>query len=369
MKATEAQRAAAVGKLKGEAEGGFSGLYNRSRGSKIAVQLVLYVFVALFISICTVLGHSEEHSRATLTGSDGQNGFLFLVWPSMIVLLHLFVYCRRCFCWSLPAGMLWLFFGDPIATPCWMAASGYFIALASRQITPAVSPLLLLLVSGIAYVMIYEHVSHEVFFGLFVALTLLTAVREKWLVDRARRRNAIAEDADPDIGFGPKKTAAPAAEKQACGDDSEALSAAQEHVDLTDAQRPFTLFWQEIYRLQQQSPLPALLQKELDGVIDYAQRIMGCMQEDPADVQPGTAFLQRYLPQVTNVVKRGLSLSQQLSLHGRTDEIEQQYLQALQALHSAFAQQHIRLLENDTLEFETDLSVLNSLLKTDGFKP
>ncbi len=41
---------------------------------------------------------------------------------------------------------------------------------------------------------------------------------------------------------------------------------------------------------------------------------------------------------------------------------------ALQALNSAFAQQHLRLLENDTLAFETDLTVLNSLLKTDGFK-
>jgi len=29
----------------------------------------------------------------------------------------------------------------------------------------------------------------------------------------------------------------------------------------------------------------------------------------------------------------------------------------------------LRLLENDTLAFETDLTVLNSLLKTDGFKP
>jgi len=42
---------------------------------------------------------------------------------------------------------------------------------------------------------------------------------------------------------------------------------------------------------------------------------------------------------------------------------------ALQALNSAFAQQHLRLLENDTLAFETGLTVLNSLLKTDGFKP
>jgi len=29
----------------------------------------------------------------------------------------------------------------------------------------------------------------------------------------------------------------------------------------------------------------------------------------------------------------------------------------------------LRLLENDTLAFETGLTVLNSLLKTDGFKP
>lgn len=363
MKPIEAQRATATDKLKGESENGFSGFYNRSRGSKLAVQLVLYVFVALFISFCTILGHSEEYSQSTST--DGQNGYLFLVWPSMVVLLHLFVYCRRCFCWCLLAGMLWLFFGDPIATPCWMAASGYFIALVSRQNTPAISPPLLLLVSGIAYVMIYEHVAHDWFFGLFIALTLLSAVRERWLVARARLHKVIATDAEPDIWSGRKNSLPPTVEKQAGRNDDKAPSDILED----DApQLPFAPFWQELYRLQQQSPLPVLLQKELDGVIDYAQRILGCMQEDADDVQPGTAFLQRYLPQVANVVKRGLSLSQQLSLHGRTDEIEQQCLQALEALHSAFAQQHIRLLENDTLEFETDLSVLNSLLRTDGFK-
>lgn len=110
------------------------------------------------------------------------------------------------------------------------------------------------------------------------------------------------------------------------------------------------------------------MQRELEGVIRYTERILECMEEDENDVQPGSAFLERYLPQVANVVKRGLALSGQLSLHGKTDEIEQQSVRALQALHSAFAQQHMYLLENDTLAFETDLTVLNSLLRSDGFR-
>lgn len=115
------------------------------------------------------------------------------------------------------------------------------------------------------------------------------------------------------------------------------------------------------------SELSVALQAELNGVIEYAERILQCMQDDPQDVKPGSEFLYRYLPLVSSVVKRGLMLSGQLSAHHSRDTIEHQCLQALQALKSAFAQQHLRLLENDTLAFESDLTVLNSLLKTDGF--
>lgn len=127
-------------------------------------------------------------------------------------------------------------------------------------------------------------------------------------------------------------------------------------------------FEQAISQLESEQRLPQIFQSELDGIIKYARLIQQCMMDDPNDVKPGSEFLERYLPAITALLEKSNKLSGQLEMHGNAEAIDQQSIDMLHALHSAFRQKHAQLLENDTLAFSTDLSLLNSLLKTDGFK-
>lgn len=127
-------------------------------------------------------------------------------------------------------------------------------------------------------------------------------------------------------------------------------------------------FESRIAQLQNLQKLPNELLDELKTIVEYAQLIVTCMREDPKDVEPGTAFLNRYLPAVEKMVGEFVRLSTQLEKHGKSDDFLLKNVTALKALGSAFQQQHARLLENDTLDFDTELNLVNNLLKTDGYK-
>ncbi|MCU1799474.1 hypothetical protein CUU45_19670 [Pectobacterium polaris] len=137
---------------------------------------------------------------------------------------------------------------------------------------------------------------------------------------------------------------------------------------ITPSVQEVVTFESRIARLQTQQPLPNALLDELKIIVEYGQLIVTCMKEDPKDVEPGTAFLNRYLPAVEKMAGEFARLSTQLEKHGKSDDFLLKNVTALKALGSAFQQQHARLLENDTLDFDTELNLVNNLLKTDGYK-
>ncbi|MBK4726207.1 5-bromo-4-chloroindolyl phosphate hydrolysis family protein [Pantoea agglomerans] len=373
-------------------DNGLSSFYKNSKVVKLFFHFVVLAVSVWFIDFTRNNDWSAEYVRQLAADPKLEGGTILMVWPCAVMLLHLYMYRRRCFYWSLPTGILWLSYGDLIAAPYWMAVLGYFLAVFMRFKSFTTLLISLLMLGGMVYFVTYIDVWHANFFYLLAAILFLAIWIEKKSARTALKQSSKAIPSrlnmfsrDPDEAeevetddttprFPPRPQAdesvwAPG-EKEAQEYEEQAPEppAPEEKPVLTTAQRPFAVYWLELHKLKQHPALPALLQSELDGVMGYAERILDCMQDDPNDVQPGSAFLDRYLTQVTTVVKRGLLLSGQLSTHGKTQEVEQQCLNALQALNSAFAQQHLRLLENDTLAFETDLTVLNSLLKTDGFK-
>lgn len=384
-------------------DNGFSTTYKSYKLVKVFVQFLLVGLASWFVDYANGASWSAEFAefaRQPETASKASTSALIMVWFSGCMLMHLYVYRRHCFYWSLAAGVLWLPFGDLVATPFWMAALGYFVAIFSRFHSFTTILFSLLILAGMGYLDIYLYTWHLNFFYVWVFLVIMGS----WLESK-RSRAAAAKKTTPhsrldffnlnaDDNLTPDEANEESfeednravesvwgpGEKEAQEDtivESEiqqentvnASAPKEEKLILTAAQRPFAVFWKDVAMLKKQYELPALLQAELNGVIEHTERILQCMQDDPQDVKPGTEFLHRYLPLVSSVVKRGLTLSGQLRAHSSPDAVEHQCLQALQALKSAFAQQHLRLLENDTLAFETDLSVLNSLLKTDGFKP
>ena len=114
--------------------------------------------------------------------------------------------------------------------------------------------------------------------------------------------------------------------------------------------------------------LPAAMQTELQGIIKNARMILTSMEEDPEDVKPGNAFLSRYMPALESVVEQVEKLAALESLSSSSKQAMDKCFHALQGLRSAFAQQYEQLQENNQLKFNVEMEMLDSLLKTDGFK-
>lgn len=366
----------------------FSEIYKNSLPTRVVTHILL-LFVSV-IPISVDINGSPEYFMQLVEaeGGDVAASGSIISWCSCLMLLRTFNFNRVEFYFGLLAGALALFFGDFLAALYWAGVTALFISLLKYR-TGALF-IYASIVGGTAthaYYEIYDF-SQPTALNIFLALIALTGLFRETLwaqlkmirpnrtgqnqVQPKRKDDGLSED------FKARPTPVPQADESVWGPGEKeskefeesipAPAAVEKRPTLTAAQLPFAAYWLELHKLKGQPALPESLQSELDGVIGFTEHILECMQEDANDVQPGSAFLNRYLAQVTMVVKRGQSLSGKLSTHGKNDEIEQQCLYALKALHSAFAQQHMRLLENDTLEFESDLTVLNSLLKNDGFK-
>lgn len=362
----------------------FSDLYKESRRTRIFTHILL-LLVASIPASAGINGSPEYLMRVDAAeGLDIASSGGVISWCSCLMLLRTYNFNRAEFWFGLVAGALAIAFGDFLAALYWAGITALFISLLKYHTGPLF--LYAIIAGGAAtesYYEIYEF-SQPGTLNIILALTVLTGLFRETLWEklksirstRAVQPKIVEQQQHDEVK--PRPVRAPQADESVWGPGEKEVQAFEEYVPeppvpeekptLTADQRPFAVYWLELHKLKQQPALSELLQSELNGVISYCERILECMQEDPNDVQPGSAFLDRYLTQVTTVVKRGLLLSGQLSTHGKTQEVEQQCLNALQALNSAFAQQHLRLLENDTLAFETDLTVLNSLLKTDGFK-
>lgn len=132
--------------------------------------------------------------------------------------------------------------------------------------------------------------------------------------------------------------------------------------------RPAKDDYASILLMLEKKTLPVAMQAELQGIIKNARMILTSMEEDPEDVKPGNAFLSRYMPALESVVEQIEKLAALETLSSSSSQAMDKCFHALQGLRSAFAQQYEQLQENNQLKFNVEMEMLDSLLKTDGFK-
>ncbi|WP_455814627.1 5-bromo-4-chloroindolyl phosphate hydrolysis family protein [Pseudomonas graminis] len=328
-----------------EQQGGFPA-YQNSRRTRVVTQIGLWFFSAILASISVISGspHFAAQMAAADQGSNAGGAAAMLTWPCLMILLRVFVFHTREFYIGLIAGVWWLLFSDLLEALYWAAAAALLISYVKYRI-PAL--LLYAFAAGglatLAYCDIYSFAQAPwLYAGYGVILIVGLFGKKLWAsLKNLRLKKPVHTKTQPE------------AEE----------NKVENSVD--EAQLVFSL---QLNALKIKGPLSAPLKEQVDGIVLFGERILQCMKEDPNDVQPGSDFLKRYLPITLNLVDNGQKLTEMMKVHGTSNALQEQSLQQLTALHSAFAQQHMRLLENDTLEFESDLTVLNSLLKTDGFK-
>lgn len=274
---------------------------------------------------------------------DPESGALgMILWASFILLYRVFFYDRLAAYPALVAGLLWLPLGEPLMVFFWMGIQGILVHFyrSRRSFSPILVWYIVLTVAAVSgYTELYSLSAHPVYLALFLFLlvgwfpcqSMIKNAREKW----AEQKRVLSVEAEK-----------------------------EERRHLTAGEQCDTI----IRKLQSLNGLPAPLFLELQKIIMSAKNIRECMRNDPRDEPAGRQFLERYLPVVYTIVSKGQKLARQTAKSGGDSETEEAQLATLQQVSDAFNQMHRQLLENDTDDLNVEVSLMDSLLKADGFK-
>ena len=153
--------------------------------------------------------------------------------------------------------------------------------------------------------------------------------------------------------------------------ESEALAIEQEEEEEEDkgnaATQALVKQLKEIVRKKKN--LPDHLQPGLDTLRTTTRGIMEAMERDTYLFTNGERFLSRYLPMVNKVVDRHISLSALSEKDSQEDHVAKTIVRCeeiLVRMVDAFSKEQSRLLRNDTMDFNAELTALEALMRMDG---
>lgn len=373
----------------------FTTLYTNSRVMRVAAYIILFFAAALFGGY--YLGEYQhgldETAQENLRGAITAFSFLtvYMLWFS-------FLYERKSFYCAIPAGIAWALMGDTLAIPFWMVTVSLILSLLTQFRSGLVWKSLLWAVAAYCYSDIYSFSPYLLFYGIAVAIVLIgwkvISIYDNLEEEPVSRKND--EKIQSSFSAPTEETVTssyrpPADDMPAPQSEPTYVQRPEPHIQsyyrpprdpdietpkVTPVVRKQASFndlksddYAGILNLldKKSAALPPALQTELNGLVRNGRLILQSMKDDPEDVKPGTAFLNRYLSAVIRVVEQ--SERQNLPENApQSSPVLERCFTALQALHSAFIQQLAQLQENDQLKFDVEMSTLDSLLRTDGFK-
>jgi len=378
----------------------FSEFYRDSRGFRIFTYIVILFGCIGFVS------SSDEY---LLIPKDEQGGVLWLVLLPSYMLLHNFLTDRQSFYWSIPVGVAWAILGNSLVLPFWIAPAALLLSLLTQFRANLLWKALLWGIPLISYAAIFDNLLAA--YPFYVVFLVIVVIARKMIASSAHSITPIkaepaathtsevsykeylhnqqlkqqkSEDENIVSSFRPPRDEpdepqpAPKPEpkivssyrppRDAVEDASPNAILVAKTAPVKKVFRPAKDDYAGLLLMLEKKTLPAAMQTELQGIIKNARMILTSMEEDPEDVKPGNAFLSRYMPALESVVEQVEKLAALESLSSSSKQAMDKCFHALQGLRSAFAQQYEQLQENNQLKFNVEMEMLDSLLKTDGFK-
>lgn len=102
--------------------------------------------------------------------------------------------------------------------------------------------------------------------------------------------------------------------------------------------------------------------QHIERICDIAAGVIADLQTDPRGIRRARKFLNVYLDNVQQVVQGYAKTHQQVS----SQNLEQNFRQALDAIESAFTEQRQKLVEEDVFDLDVKIEVLTAQLKREG---
>jgi hypothetical protein len=378
----------------------FTEYYRSSVGAKVII------YVAIFFTCVILLAGTADFEQIprNLQGSAD-----WLVIAPCYMLLNTFMYDRKSFYWSITVGLAWGILGNNMAIPFWMATAALLLSLLTQFRVILLGKVLIWGVVLLCYIdidpdalinypfyvisLVIVVIARYMIFRFDDAITPIhneltsvntSEVSYKKYLENQELNQQKREDENIVSSFRPPSDQ-PDQPKPVPKPQPEIVSSYRPPRDQVEDEAPHTIIvakaapvkrvfrpakddYAGILLMLEKKTLPAAMQTELQGIIKNARMILTSMEEDPEDVKPGNAFLSRYMPALESVVEQIEKLTALETLSSSSSQAMDKCLHALQGLRSAFAQQYEQLQENNQLKFNVEMEMLDSLLKTDGFK-
>jgi 5-bromo-4-chloroindolyl phosphate hydrolysis protein len=108
------------------------------------------------------------------------------------------------------------------------------------------------------------------------------------------------------------------------------------------------------------------IRAKFDAIVGAAESIVADLKKDPKDVRAARQFLTYYLDATIKIVSRYADLSEKNLPSVEIQESLRKAESMLEMLRAAFEKQHARLLEDDVLDLDAEMSLLKQTLRMEG---
>jgi 5-bromo-4-chloroindolyl phosphate hydrolysis protein len=106
--------------------------------------------------------------------------------------------------------------------------------------------------------------------------------------------------------------------------------------------------------------------KQVDAICAVADRVFLNLRSDPRGVKAAQRFLEYYLDATVLVIHRYVGLSKHAAGNPEVQKAIFSFAEVLNLIQATFAKQYERLLRDGVLDFDTELSVLKQMIRTEG---
>ncbi len=108
------------------------------------------------------------------------------------------------------------------------------------------------------------------------------------------------------------------------------------------------------------------VKSKVDAINEVSEKIFAHLKKNPKSVKVARKFLTYYLDSTQKILDRYIELSSQGLDSPEISSALTRAEDMLELIRSAFAKQLVRLLENDILDLDTEMSVLETTIKSEG---
>jgi membrane-bound serine protease (ClpP class) len=110
----------------------------------------------------------------------------------------------------------------------------------------------------------------------------------------------------------------------------------------------------------------AKVRLRVSDIAQVAEVIVDGLERDPKDIKPARRFLDYYLDATITVVERYADLLARGGSGAEVHEVLGRFDGLLDAIHATFEKQRDRLLRDDVLDLDTDITVLKRMMDMEG---